>query len=83
MGTGRKPGKVFRSPSVLTAENGDQIKWPLDLFIAWPWVCEEIRAARLHALYVPMDQSRWFYSLAVDNGAAYRSYISPLHYAQD
>lgn len=76
-------GKFAGSPSVLTAENGHYIKWPLDLFIAWPWVCEEIRAARLHALYVPMDQTRWFSALAFDNGAAYRSYISPLHYSQE
>lgn len=75
-------GKFDGTPSILTAENCHTIKWPLDLIIAMGWVLQEIRAARFHVLYLPMDQSKWFYSLATQNGAAYRSHISSVSYAQ-
>lgn len=69
-------GKFAGSPSVFTAENCHYIKWPLDLFIAWPWVTEEIYDAALHAWYLPRDQHRYWFPLINQNGAAYKSYIS-------
>jgi glycosyltransferase involved in cell wall biosynthesis len=69
-------GKWAGNPSLLTAENCHYIKWPLDLFIAWPWVASQFTEATLHAHYLPRDQHRWFMPLVYRNGAAYRSYIS-------
>lgn len=71
-------GKWNGAPSMLTAENCHEIKWPLDLLIAWPWVLDDIRAARLHVLYLPADQARWWGSLTQNNGSAYGSYISSI-----
>jgi hypothetical protein len=69
-------GKWAGEPSVLTAENCHYIKWPLDLFILWPWIVKEIPSAVLHAAYLPRDQHRWFMPLVMRNGAAYKMYIS-------
>lgn len=69
-------GKWNGEPSLLTAENCHEIKWPLDLMIALTWVFEEIRTARLHLLYLPQDQGRWWGALTMNNRTAYRSYIS-------
>ncbi len=69
-------GKYAGDPSVFTAENCHYIKWPLDLFIAWPWVTKEITDARLHAGYLPNDQHRHWFPLINQNGAAYTSFIS-------
>lgn len=69
-------GKWSGTPSLLTAENCHQIKWPLDLFISMPWVMEQFRAMRLHCLYVPLDQQRWWAALTFTNGTAYRSFMS-------
>lgn len=69
-------GKYAGSPSVFTAENCHYIKWPLDLFIAWPWVTKEIHGAALHVGYLPRDQHRWWFPLINQNGAAYKSYIT-------
>ena len=63
-------------PSVFTAENCHYIKWPLDLFIAWPWIASELLDATLHAHYLPRDQHKWFMPLVFRNGTAYRSFIS-------
>lgn len=72
-------GKYAGEPSVFTAENCHYIKWPLDLFLAWPWVCERLATqATLHAIYLPNDQHRWFFPLVNRNGCAYRSHISPI-----
>lgn len=70
-------GKFAGTPAVMTAENCYEMKWPLDLFLAWPWVVEHHRAARLHALYVPKDQHRWWFTLANRNGCAFHAYIGP------
>ena len=69
-------GKWVGSPSVLTAENCHYIKWPLDLFILWPWVVKELPNASLHAHYLPRDQHRWFMPLVYRNGTAYKCYLS-------
>jgi len=69
-------GKWAGVPSLLTAENCHYIKWPLDLFILWPWVTEEIPDAVLHAGYLPRDQHRWFFPLINRNGASYKMHVS-------
>lgn len=73
-------GKFAGEPSILTAENSYEIKWPLDLFIAWPWVTkdESLHEARLHAIYLPRDQHRWWFPLVNRNGCSFSSYISPI-----
>ncbi len=72
-------GKYMGSPSLFTAENCDYSKWPLDLFIAWPWVYPSFPEAFLHALYLPTDQHRWFYPLINRNGAAFKTISSGLY----
>lgn len=69
-------GRFAGSPSLFSAENCHYIKWPLDLFIMWPFITEELREARLHCHYVPSDQHRWWFPLVNRNGAYYRSFIS-------
>lgn len=76
-------GKYAGNPSVLTAENCHYIKWPLDLFILWPWVSKELPDAVLHAPYLPRDQHRWFMPLIMRNGTAYKSFISGQPLAKD
>jgi len=73
-------GKYAGNPSVLTCENNYSIKWPLDLFIAWPWVQREVDGARLHATNLPTDVHRWFFPLVNRNGASFSSYISPTRF---
>ena len=74
--SGETRGKYLGTPSVLTAENVHQIKWPLDLFYIWPKVWEEIMDARLHAVYIPFDMHRLFFPLVNSNGAGFSSYIT-------
>lgn len=75
-------GKYVGTPSVFTAENCYEIKWPLDLFIAWPWVVEDekLHEASLHAIYVPHDQHRWWFPLVNRNGCGFSSYITAMHF---
>jgi hypothetical protein len=68
-------GKYAGSPSLFTAENCHQIKWPLDLFLMWPWVTEHVKDARLHVNYLPMDQHRAWFPLVNSNGAHFKSYM--------
>jgi hypothetical protein len=71
-------GRFAGTPSVLTGENGYEMKWPLDLFIAWPWVVQdELYDAKLHAIYLPKDQHRWFFPLLNANGAGFHGYYGP------
>ncbi len=72
-------GKFSGTPSLFTSENAHYIKWPLDLFIAWPWVYPHLKGNPvLHAIYLPTDQHRWFFPLVNRNGASYASHISPI-----
>lgn len=72
-------GKFDGAPSVFTSENCHDIKWPLDLFVAWPWVWPRLKGdGRLHAAYLPNDMHRWFLTLANRNGCAYKAHISPI-----
>jgi glycosyltransferase involved in cell wall biosynthesis len=77
-GTGTSDGKFAGTPSVFTAENCHEIKHPLDLFILWPWIIDEVPDACLHACYLPNDQHRWYFPLVNRNGASYGAHISPL-----
>lgn len=71
-------GAFAGSPSVFTGENGYEMKWPLDLFIAWPFVIQDgLHDAKLHAIYLPKDQHRWFFPLINSNGAAFHGYYGP------
>ncbi len=65
------PGeKMEGEPAVWTSENPARIKWPLDVLIAWPWVCREVPQAFLHAHYLVFDIQRFLVGLANANGAA-------------
>lgn len=74
--TGISAGKYAGNPSVFTAENCHDIKWPLDLMIMWPWICEELPDARFHLAYLPTNQHRVWLPWMNRNGAGFRSYIS-------
>jgi glycosyltransferase involved in cell wall biosynthesis len=63
-------------PSVWMSENQARIKWALDVLIAWPWVCEAIPQAFLHAHYIPFDMQRFLIDLANSNGAAMRAVLT-------
>lgn len=70
-------GKFAGTPSLFTAENSHFIKWPLDLFLAWPWVYPHLEGeAKLHCAYMPRDQHRWFFPLVNRNGCSYASHLS-------
>ena len=72
-------GKFAGSPSVFTGENAHYIKWPLDLFILWPWVYPHIDGNPvLHAAYLPRDVHRWFFPLVNRNSCSYAAHISPI-----
>jgi len=74
---GQSRGKYAGAPSLFTAENCHQIKWPLDLFITWPWVYPRVQPGPvLHAVYLPFDQHRWFFPLVNRNGCSYGSFIT-------
>jgi hypothetical protein len=77
-------GHFAGSPAVYTAENCHTIKWPFDLFIAWPLVYPKVNGnPSLHALYLPTDMHRWFFPLVNANGAAYGSHIAPVTFLPD
>ena len=76
-------GKYAGSPSVFTAENQYEIKWYLDLFIAWPWITSQIHLARLHAIYLPKDQHRWFFPLVNRNGCSFHSHLGPQVFSRE
>lgn len=80
---GASRGKYAGAPSVLTAENPHYIKWPYDLFLAWPDIAREMDLATLHAVYLPRDMHRWFFPLVNANGAAFSAHISPITFAHD
>lgn len=75
--SGCSRGKYAGSPSLFTAENCHRIKAPFDLFVAWPEVWRNVNPeAKLHAIYLPTDQHRWFFPLVNANGCSYASFIS-------
>jgi hypothetical protein len=76
-------GKFAGNPSVMTSENSHFMKWAYDLFIAWPWVYDQVPDACLHATYVPTDQHRYWFPIVNRNGASYGAHISPLTWPHD
>lgn len=72
-------GKFVGAPSLFSSENCHYIKWPLDLFLVWPWVYPYVNGdPSLHVIYLPNDQHRWFFPLVNRNGAGYGSHISSI-----
>jgi hypothetical protein len=73
-------GKFMGTPSVFSAENSYAIKWPYDLFIAWPWVMKhpKLHDAKVHAIYLPKDQHRFFFPLVNANGASFGGFITAI-----
>lgn len=70
-------GKFAGEPSMFTAENCYYIKRPLDLFFSWRWVIESgLYDAKLHAVNIPYDQNRFWFTLANRNSSAFHSYIT-------
>jgi hypothetical protein len=69
-------GKYMGTPSVFTAENCHYTKWPLDLFLCWPWVWPEVPEAFLHAVYIPNDQHKWYFPLVNRNGCRFKTIMS-------
>jgi len=73
----KSDGKFAGAPSIFTAENCYSLKWPWDLFIALPWVVRDgLPEVKLHAVYIPLDQARFWYPLVNRNGSSFHSYIS-------
>lgn len=77
-------GKFSGSPSLFTCENCHPIKWPLDLFIMWPWVYPNVNGnSCLHCIYLPNDLHRFFFTLANANGTSYASHLSSQAWSHD
>jgi hypothetical protein len=75
-------GKWSGNPACMIIENGHQIKWPLDLFLAWPFVMKETEAV-IHAHYLPANMHRFWYPLIHGNGTAYKSYSSSAYFGKE
>lgn len=69
-------GKYAGTPSLLSAENCHDIKWPLDLIWMWPWITENVPEARLHLLYVPKDEHRWWFPLLYGTDALFKMFVA-------
>lgn len=76
---GESQGKWVGNPSLFTCENSHQIKWPLDLILAFPKIMAETEAV-LHCHYLPLDQHRFWFPLIQSNGTAYKSYASGAYF---
>ncbi len=72
----KSAGKYYGNPTVFTCENAHSIKWPLDLMIMWPWITDEVPLARLHAIYLPSDQHRFWFPLANRNRASFKAFLA-------
>lgn len=70
-------GKFDGEPSLFTCENPHYVKWPLPLLFAWgAFIRPELPKAKLHAIYLPTDMHRWFFTLTNSNGTTYGSHMS-------
>lgn len=77
---GVSKGKYQGDPSVWTGENAHYIKWPLDLFLLWPWVIKEVPRVQLHACYLGSDVHKFFFPLIHRNGAYFKSHVGAWTY---
>lgn len=80
--SGDSQGKYTGKPAVWTGEACHPIKWPLDLFLLWPWVAKEFPEATLHVNMLTAEFHRWFFPLVNRNGVSYRSHISSVPLSQ-
>lgn len=76
-GAGESQGHFIGEPAVFTAENPHYIKWPYDLFTAWPEVAAAVPNVRGHAVYLPRDMHRAFFPWFNRTGAFYSWLVSP------
>jgi hypothetical protein len=76
-------GRYAGKPSVWTAENPHEIKWPLHVFQMWPYVRDELPEAVLHANYLPTDMHRWFFPLVNANGTSHGAHIGPFTFPKE
>ncbi len=76
-------GPYLGNPSVFQCENAHYIKWPLDLVLMWPWVTEEVPLARLHCIYLPTDQHRFWFPLVNRNTASFRGFFASVVYSKE
>jgi hypothetical protein len=76
-------GRYVGGITLFTAENPDYTKWPLDLFLCWPWVIDKIPTVNLHAVYLPNDQARWWYPLINRNGAGFKCISAGLYLSSE
>ena len=80
---GESRGKYQGDPSLLSIENSHTIKWPLGLFLMWPYVADAVDGAYLHVCYLPHDQARAWYPLVDANGAHFKAHIGPWTFPHD
>jgi hypothetical protein len=76
-------GRYMGNPSLFTGENCHYVKWPFDLFVAWPWVYPKVPDSWLHAVYLPHDQARWWYPFINRNGCSFRTISSSMVLSRD
>lgn len=76
-------GKYEGTPSLFTAENPHWIKWPMDLYMIWPEVFDQLEGAKLHSVYMPRDMHRWVFPIVNRNGTSYGAHISPITFAHE
>lgn len=73
-------GKYAGDPSVFMAENCHNIKWPLDIILAWPYIMKRNLGATLHIHYIPHNLHRYFYPLIFQNGTSFKSFTSGTYF---
>lgn len=74
-------GKWAGNPSLFTCENCHQLKWPLDIILAFPLIMEVTPEAILHMHYIPLDTHRFWYPLMSANGVMYKSFSSGSYFS--
>jgi len=74
-------GKWSGNPSLFTCENCHQLKWPLDIILAFPLIMEVTPEAVLHMHYIPLDTHRFWYPLMAANGVMYKSFSSGSYFS--
>jgi len=79
---GGSQGKYQGNPSVWSGESCYPMKWPIDLFLLWPWIIKELDEAVLHVNFLDISYHRWFFPLVNRNGVSYSSHISPVSMAR-
>lgn len=68
------------NPAIFTCENAHNVKWPLDMFLLWPYLMERFPDARLHATNIPTDQHRWWWPLSYMNTSRYTAFMTAMRF---